>query len=198
MKNILKFIKDVLFYILLIPISVIAAVCLIIYIPIDYIRYKKSHYYKDFRKKYRMFGGVGTKFKLYNEIREHNIPIEFISDPKEDGVEQGIFVYNCVLIIPDCFENFRFDPIVNEWCLYCDGEYGEEAVMTLDEYIEEEIECANNKMEKQVCSSGVILSCSDDDSGFADNEKTDPRILIYSDNRPQILKNWCNMRKITD
>ena len=83
--------------------ALIFGVCVVFYLPIDYIKYKRSHYYKTERKKYRLFAATGMHFELYNLIAKYNLPIKYVKNPKDDSLNCGWFVFgDTLLIIDDC------------------------------------------------------------------------------------------------
>ena len=107
-------IKKFFSFILAILISVIFGGCLIFLLPFDYIKYKRSLYYKNTKKKYTFFDASNDNFKIYNEINKNNLPINFIHHPKEKSLVYGWFVFEKTLIIVNAF-NFEYDAESGRW-----------------------------------------------------------------------------------
>ncbi len=198
MKRRLKAIKNKVSTVLL---SILGAICLIpfgIYmilnIPVDYIRYKRSAYYKNEGKKYKLFDGMGEDFKLYNEIVKNELPIDYFRNPKEEFVSLGKFVYNGILLIPDYCYDFTYNPQEEKWGWW--GETEDEnqesgSIMGLDEFIEEEIHSANSAMGKEICNRGVLLTCEKDINNDLEEARKEPLFLLYDDSRVEALKRFC-------
>ena len=186
-------------YLFSIPFLFIAVVlfsaALMLYVPIDYIKYKKSPYYKIERKKYDTFDAVSKTFKLYNIIAKNNLPIKYINDPTTEGIG-GRFVYNKTLIII----------ALSDW-VYKDGcwkfkidEDDENLIpfgLTFDEDIEQEIEAANHVAGDIICEDAVILIKADMIE-YPENlpweEINADRFIVYEENPLQALKNFIENR----
>ena len=48
--------------------ALLAGICFVLLLPLDYIKYKRSLFYKIEHKKYKFFAGSGFYFEFYNEI----------------------------------------------------------------------------------------------------------------------------------
>ena len=160
-----------------------------IMLPVDYIKYKRSLYYKKERKKYTLFAATGEAFDLYNEILKNDLPIRFYQNPNDPSPACGWFVLDNTLIIVNVF-SFEFDHESGTWkyCVEEDDEVRE--ILTLDEYIEMEIEEANELAGQMICKDAVVLidgDCIDD----TEKEKAEKRFLIYENNREEVLKQFC-------
>ncbi len=205
MKRIMEAIKNAASTVFL---YIIGTICLILffifavfYIPVDYIRYKRSPYYKIERIKYSFFDGTGDGFKLYNEIAENELPIEYFQDPKKEAVSLGKFVYNGILLISDCCYNFTYNPEEEKWGWWDEGEDGDEEskddgeerqlIMGLDEFIKEEINSANTAMGKEICSRAVVVTCEKNIENNLEEARKEPRFLLYDDSRVEALKRFC-------
>ena len=44
--------------------ALLLGVCMLFALPVDYIKYKRSYYYKTERKKYHLFAASGMHFEL--------------------------------------------------------------------------------------------------------------------------------------
>ena len=111
MKKILSKIGDFFGTLFAMLVALIFGICVIFLIPIDYIKYKRSLYYKTERKKYKLYAASGVNFEIYNEIVKNDLPIKFICNPDDDSLEHGWFVYNNTLIIPNVF-SFEYNEII--------------------------------------------------------------------------------------
>lgn len=194
MKKILNKIGELILTLVGCLLAIVFGVCLIFVVPFDYIRYKRSFYYKIERKKYELFAGTGIYFELYNEIAKNKLPIKYIFNPKNDAVQCGWFVYNNILIIPNDFP-FEYDVERRQWRCCCDG--GEvagaekEIIITLDEYMEMAIEEANELVGNTICDKAVLLIDADDIEDI-EAAKKEEYFLLYDNNREEVLKSFCN------
>ena len=100
-------------------VALIFGICVIFLIPIDYIKYKRSLYYKTERKKYKLYAASGVNFEIYNEIVKNDLPIKFICNPDDDSLERGWFIYNNTLIIPNVF-SFEYNAETKKWNYCCE------------------------------------------------------------------------------
>lgn len=170
--------------------SVILGVYYFFKLPYDYIKYKTSPYYKKERKKYKAFAGSSANFKIYNEIIKNELPIEYIENPEEKSLENGKFVLDNILIIPNVFF-FKYDNENKTWD-YCVEENGDIlSVMPLDDYLETEIEEVNKFAGKNVCKSAVVLTYAEyiDEKYLA---KSDSHFLVYDNDLAEVLKDFCD------
>lgn len=195
MKKILRKIGALFSCLFAMLIAIFLGVCVVFLLPLDYIKYKRSLYYKKEHKKYKLFAATDIYFDLYNEILKHELPIKYVSNPDNDSLECGWFVFHDILIIPNVF-SFEYDPKNGKW-KYCYGDDEEtKVVMSIDEYIHTEIQDANELAGKPICDKAVVLI----DSGCIDNAeaaKSEPKFLLYEDNREEILNEFCNSKYTT-
>ncbi|MCM1365558.1 MAG: hypothetical protein NC122_10705 [Faecalibacterium sp.] len=116
-------IKDIFITIMLIPIAVVFCIFLLFYLPIDFLKYINSSYYKNTKEKYYCFAVNDLNVKIYNIITENHLPIEFHRNDNYKKCAYGYFIYNDILIVNDF--SFEYDNENNEW-LYIqddDGDY---------------------------------------------------------------------------
>lgn len=186
-----KAIKQALATIAAIPVLVLFAIVLIFVVPVDFIKYKRSLYYKKYRKKYTLFAAAAVAFRLYNEILKQDLPIRFYENPNDPDLACGWFVLEDTLIIINEF-HFEFDATSGTW-KYCDEEDGAEAWLSLEEYIENEINDANELTGQMICKDAVVLT---DEISVDDLQKAkeDTRFLIYDD-LAEAVKQFCKIRK---
>lgn len=194
MKKILSKIGTLFGYLFGTLLALLLGVCLIFLLPLDYIKYKRSLYYKTEHKKYRPFAATGINFEIYNEIIKNDLPIKFICNPNDDSLDEGWFVYNNTLIIPNCF-SFEYNTETEKWN-YCDtvedGDTEDSIIMSLDEYMETEVQEANELAGDTICDKAIVLIDADsiENSELAKGENN---FLIYDGNREEVLKNFCNI-----
>ncbi len=104
----------VLFFLLL-PIILIYFVFKLIMTPVDYIKYKKSRYQRDFPRRYTWLSNPHVDNEPYTAIKENNLPIEYIKWRKEYDLN-GYFVYKDVLLVFE--EPFFFDKERGLWLVW--------------------------------------------------------------------------------
>lgn len=175
--------------------ALILVICLIFRLPADYIKYKHSLYYRKERKKYHFLAGMGIRFDLYNEILKNALPIRFIYQPNSDSLDCGWFVFEKTLIIPDVC-SFVYDEESEKWN-YCadlieDDDMEKQEIMPLENYIQNQMQEANELAGRNICDNVVFLmdaNCLDN----ADQAKKKSAFLIYDSNRVEALKSFCNL-----
>lgn len=175
-------------------VALIFGVCVVILLPLDYIKYKRSLYYKTEHKKYKLYAASGVNFEIYNEIIKNDLPIKFICNPDDDSLEHGWFVYNNTLIIPNVF-SFEYNPETKKWNYCCEVVEADDTkkriIMSLEEYIEIEVQEANELAGDTICDKAIVLidaNCIEN----AEFAKSENKFLIYDDNREEVLKKFCN------
>lgn len=174
------------FLIVLLPLCVMFA---IFKLPFDYLKYKRSPYYKKERKKYSLFAATGSNFEIYNEILKNDLPIRFIENPRDPSVECGRFVFGDMVIIPDEY-SFEFDCESGTWQYCCETDEEKSDLLSLDEYIQDEINTANELAGQEICNDAIVLidgDCVDD----LEKAKAEKRFLVYENNRAEVLKRFC-------
>ena len=175
-------------------VALIFGVCVVFLLPLDYIKYKRSLYYKTEHKKYKLYAASGVNFEIYNEIIKNDLPIKFICNPDDDSLEHGWFVYNNTLIIPNVF-SFEYNPETKKWNYCCEvveeDDTEKRIIMSLEEYIEIEVQEANELAGDTICDKAIVLidaNCIEN----AEFAKSENKFLVYDDNREEVLKNFCN------
>ena len=184
-KTVSKFFSSIVSFL----IAILIGVWFIFILQIYYIKYKRSLYYKKEHKKYRLFAASGCNFEIYNEILKSNLPIQFIENPNENSLEYGWFVFKNILIIPNAF-SFEFDSISRKWIYCCEDEEEKRIIMSLDEYIEIEIQTVNELTGQVICNDAIVLidgNCIEN----IDAAKNEKRFLVYEKNREEILRQFC-------
>ena len=184
-----KFFGSVFGLILVLIIGVFSVLAL----PVDYIKYKRSYYYKTERKKYSFFAATSMHFELYNLIAKNNLPIKYFKNPKNDSLNCGWFVFEDTLfIIDDC--GFEYDAENGSWnhtaYIYDDDKNEEEIKEPLCEFLKNEIDQTNEIAGKTICTKAVVLL----DGNIFDNAKLAKQqegFLVYNDNLAEVLKAFC-------
>ena len=169
--------------------ALLVGICFVLLLPLDYIKYKRSLFYKNEHKKYKFFAGSGFYFEFYNEIAKNDLPIKYMFNPKNDALECGWFVFDKTLLIPDSMVEYHSD--VEKW--FC-SEYGgghDVASVPLDEYLQQEIATINELLEYNVCDKAVVLVDVNNIENI-DIAEQENRFLIYDDNRVEVIKTFCN------
>ncbi len=117
-------IEKVLAYIVAIPILILLLIGLVLYllfVPFDILRYHRMPYYKDTRKKYKLFITSKDIVVLYNDIRQKKLPIEYFCN-----FECEYFIKDNVVLLPGwCYDSFEEKD--GEWYFLfdCDSGSGE-------------------------------------------------------------------------
>ena len=169
--------------------ALLLGICFVLLLPVDYIKYRRSLFYKIERKKYKKFAGSGFYFEFYNEVAKNNLPIKYIFNPQNDALECGWFVLDKTLLIPDAMVQYYSD--VEKWfCNEYDGGH-DLASVPLDEYLQREIDGINKLLESNVCDKAVVLVDVNTIENI-DIAKQEKRFLIYDDNREEVIKSFCN------
>ena len=181
-----KAIKQFFLTILAVVGLVLLGIVFVITLPFDYIKYKRSLYYRKERKKYTLFAATGVAFDLYNEILKNDLPIRFYENPHDPSPACGWFVLDDTLIIVNAF-SFKLDEESGEWRYCCDED---ETYMLLEEYIETEIAEANELLGQVICSDAVVL-VDGDEAGVVEKLKAEKRFLVYENDRVEVLKRFC-------
>lgn len=190
MKKVKTWITNTIFIIITLPLLVLAFVYLVLLIPFDYIRYKRSFYYKNEKKKYSMFDGTSENFKFYNEIKKHDLPIKYIKHPNDDSVASGWFGYGKTLLSMNCLE-FEYDEQREMWICWQEDEDGKYTdLMTLDELIEIELQ-EKNELVGGAPYENAVVSISVESLSDIEQAKKEKRFLIYEKDRVAALRQFC-------
>ena len=119
---------------------------------INYIKYKKTHYYMDTKERYSWLCADSAHISFYNDIKKSELPIEYYRDKNIKITGYGYFVYRDILIIRDFDNVIYFDSEQNEWFIY--EEHGENL---LKEKVEEEIKKANEFFGENRCNKAIVF-----------------------------------------
>ena len=72
--------------------------------PFDYLSYRGSPFYRDFRRKYRMFLCTRWEYRMYNLVKEKNLPIRYLPRDPQKPEEGGFFLYKRTLILENLMQ----------------------------------------------------------------------------------------------
>lgn len=150
-KQLFNKMKSNISIVLLLPFILILILFMLLYTPFDFIKYKKSHYYKDTKEKYTFLSGDSIYIKLYNLIKDNNLTIEYFRYSFIDITAYGYFKYNDILIFAD-YDVF-FDEDKNQWCCGCADD---EAVL-ISNKISTDIENFNLNFNYDIKKSVVLV-----------------------------------------
>ncbi len=154
MKDALKKFGQCLLVILLLPILLLFLLGFLIYTPYDFIKYLRSPYYKDTRRKYRWLFASSNCFKLYNAIKKSSLPIEYVEDP-ENFYGMGYFFYRDTLILYD--EIPSYDDETGAWTVSRENDHEEDIGVNIEDVIRDEIESCNSLIGEDKLTKGILL-----------------------------------------
>ena len=143
-------IKDPILTILAIPLILLFFLWLILTTPFDYIKYKRSQYYKDTKEKYPWLYSLSYYIRFYDEIKKANLPIDYYPF-KEAGIAgYGFFVYKDSLILTD------YEPCYNDeeniWLVEIEDEY-----VDIKDEVYSAIDACNKLIGNMVCKRAVVM-----------------------------------------
>ena len=154
MKKILSKIGDILLYILMFPLFIIGSIALMLYVPVDFIRYRRSAFYRDTHHKYERFIGNAMWFRLYEIMRKDNLPLSFhLHSTDEDTT--GYFCYKDTLLAMDW--PLEYAPNQQEWFVLYDNE-DHEPCTPMSEALELELNAFHKNTGKAECHRAVVLA----------------------------------------
>lgn len=189
-KKIKTGITNTIVIIITLPLLILAFVYLVLLIPYDYIRYKKSFYYKNEKKKYSLFEGTNENFKFYNEIIQYDLPIKYIKHPNDDSIASGWFAYEKTLFIMN-FLDFEYDEQRKLWTCWQEEDDGKNTdLMSLDELIEIELQEKNELVDGTLYENAVVWISVEALSDI-EQAKKEKRFLIYEKDREEVLRCFC-------
>ena len=95
MKKIRDFFASILIVVMLLLTVLVSA----LRTPFDYLAYKRSAFYRDFKRKYQMFICTKWEYRMYNLVKEKNLPIRYFPENPEKPEDGGYFLYKQTLIV---------------------------------------------------------------------------------------------------
>lgn len=195
MKAFVSKLGQILLLVLLTPFLLLGAILALLYIPVDHIRYKRSHYYKDFGLRYHVFVGISPYYRLYEVIKKNDLPIRYIKTTGDgEHIAHGYFLYGDTLIFND-FSNVYYNDDENLWVYEFEDRW-----ISVDEMIETSIDDLRDRGGYDGIMKGVILikrnSFADDDLPRA--EKSGRFILYDKKCEAEALKHYISAAKKTE
>ena len=154
MKKILSKIGDILLYILMFPLFIIGIIALMLYVPVDFIRYRRSAFYRDTHCKYEMFIRNAMWFQLYEIMRRDNLPLDFhLHSTDEDTT--GYFWYKDTLLALDW--PMEYAPNQQKWFVLYDNE-DHEPCTPMSDALELELNAFHKNTGATDCHRAVVLA----------------------------------------
>lgn len=148
MKN--KNTEKIVTKVLLFPVFVLFLLCLLIITPFDYLKYKKSRYYKDTKEKYSWLCASSGYIEFYDMIKNEDLPIDFYRCDYAPITGYGFFVYKDILILNDyepCYDEEK-----NIWLTEIEDEY-----IDIKVDAENAIDRCNELLKNDTCKKAVVL-----------------------------------------
>ena len=123
MNKISKLSQSIIF-ILVLPIFILMMLVLILYTPVDYVRYRLSHRCKAMKRmygkqaKYTWLVSVTEHFKIYELVAKHGLPLTFYKEG-ENPCNFGFFYCDRILFLT---EHPQFDEETDRWFIVSEHE----------------------------------------------------------------------------
>lgn len=145
-NNITQYILMYVFFVILLPFALLFLVGCILYTPIDYVKFKRSAYQKDFPTKYKWLWSIHTDNDVYTIIKENNLPISYL---RFQGYYEsaGYFLYKDVSL--NFFKPFFFDEEKEEWLFLPDNEDDCEIGESSDDESENTVDCITEEESRE-------------------------------------------------
>lgn len=133
--------------------------------------YKKSEYYKEFKKPFSNKIFDSNEYAFYNYAIEEKLPIKYV---KQTNKPLDYFIYgNNVFIFPD-FNEIKYNDEKQCWeVIY--RKYKETSTKTLEEYLKNKIDLFENKIELPV---KLFVSRNYFDEGYLDISKLPESLYV--------------------
>ncbi len=160
--SVLLTVISIVFFVLLLPFIIIQ---LIIMLPFDYRRYKKSLYYQDLRKKYKLFKGKSDIVMTYEAIARKALKFQYICNGDFE-----YFIKDDVVFINETGDSW--DEKDGHITFLCYDDDGNETAVSPQEYFGEEV---NVLAEHKELPIRIFVSLSDIE------DDTQEELLIKSD-----------------
>lgn len=151
LKKIIPPLLSALCILIFLPIILLIAIIFLIHTPFDYIKYRRTRYYKDTKEKYRWLAGMTNFICLYDAIREADLPIQYHTCT--DGCEY--LLYKNILILNEyapCYDSDR-----NILTVEIEDEY-----VNIEDAVAKDIEDCNESMQADICRRALVLVDNDE------------------------------------
>ena len=129
------------------------------------------------------------KDRAYKLALSFSLDIDALSKLSLRVTLYGQFVFEKTLIIVDAFD-WTFDSKAEKWLISIEHDEEERSLLSIDEYIETEIEEVNRDFEEKICDKAVIL-IHEDELENAENAYKEERFLIYKKDIIEKLALFC-------
>jgi hypothetical protein len=123
---------------------------MLFYTPFDYFKYKRTRFYKDTKQKYSWLCMSSYYIKLYDLIKNENLPIDYYPCDYSFVMGYGYFVYKDTLILNDYSP--CYDAKKNIWLVEIEDEYVD---IKID--VEAAIANCNERFGPDLCKRAVVL-----------------------------------------
>lgn len=161
-----------LLLIILVPIALLLCIGLVLYMPVDFIRYGKSQYYKDTKEKYRWLMGMSSTVRMYDMIKANALAVEYI---KPEGVMDGYFLYRDFLILDYYDWEYSYDKKIGGWTTEIEDEY-----IKIEEVVNQDIQEFNEFMKSEVVKRAVVLIDADKIDEYELSDGEDYKFLMVT------------------
>ncbi len=172
--------------ILLLPVVVLSLLALLIKTPFDYIKYKRTRYFKDTGEKYSWLCTSSFHIKLYDAIKRESLPIEYYRGSLESVTGYGYFLYKNILILIE--NDLHFDVEKNIFTIEIEDEY-----VDMKHYIQDAIKECNDHLKDEICKKAIVLIDGDIyNEHLKIKDEWFELVPIYNDNVMEALKSIVN------
>ena len=151
----MKRIKEFFVTGLLVIMLILTALWAFLKTPFHYIAYKRSPYYRDFGLKYQLFICTNPNYRMYNLIKSHALPIQFVYEDSKNPADCGYFVYKHTLIIHDMTQiQYRED--IGRW-VFRQARGNPDEPMPIFDYAMASLEAVNALPDHETCTHMFLL-----------------------------------------
>lgn len=130
MKEFIKIYLSIILIIILFPIIILSFLLYFLYVPFDIIRYHKTPYYKDLKKKYKIFATNYVIIKTYNKIKENKLDIQYHYNDNFEYFVKDNETLMCG------WSELEINEIDGEWYFGCDDESDTDSHISVSEALE--------------------------------------------------------------
>lgn len=101
MKNALRTVRDYALLILVLPLILLFLLYILLQIPVDYVRYRRSIYRKETGEKAGWWA-YNEYIRLYDTVKANGLPLKYLRNTAIDTNGYGFWIAGNAAIIPDC------------------------------------------------------------------------------------------------
>ncbi len=185
---------DEILWIVYIPIVILLGLFLLIYTPVDYLKYRFSSFRKQMKlrygkeAKYTWLIATSYYFKIFERIEKHGLPLQYFRDPKVTMGSYGYFYCEGTLFVVDMVPRYNHES--GSWYVI-----EEDSEADLQSYMDSEMqafrECVQDT-ENLPCNRMVFLV--DEEEVYKEDReiaKDVPFLLIYDvDSFPHVIREF--------